>query len=205
MEIFSTNFINSALAKLASVTADGGSITSEKLCVALEVDPVFVPAVRLLLELPDFAQYESAKRAGIRRVKVSAPVTVTESATVSDPLAIVEPIAIPSEPGPVTLTPEAVSQVTEPEPSPEPESETEAELDELEAIMDEREADQLPEPKVKPVLKIVGTDGNAFMLMGIASRVARKNGMDWDTILEELTAGDYDELLATLCKYFDVQ
>ena len=56
----------------------------------------------------------------------------------------------------------------------------------------------------KPALHLVGQDGNVFMLLGLAGRVARKNNMDWPTILKEATSGDYDHVLRTLCKYFDV-
>jgi hypothetical protein len=55
-----------------------------------------------------------------------------------------------------------------------------------------------------PKLKIIGTDGNAFSLLGKAQRVARENKMDWPPILKEATSGDYNHLLGTLMKYFDV-
>ena len=57
----------------------------------------------------------------------------------------------------------------------------------------------------KPVLKIVGTDGNVFALLGKAGRVARQNNMDWDTISKEAMSGDYNYLLQTLMKYFEVE
>ena len=57
---------------------------------------------------------------------------------------------------------------------------------------------------MKPKLSIVGHDGNAFSLLGEARRVAKANGMDWAPILKEATAGDYDHLLQTLMKYFEV-
>lgn len=56
----------------------------------------------------------------------------------------------------------------------------------------------------KPELVLVGTDGNAFALLGKARRVAIENDMDWEKIQKEAMAGDYDHLLATLMKYFDV-
>jgi hypothetical protein len=56
----------------------------------------------------------------------------------------------------------------------------------------------------KPKLKLVGQDGNAFMILGLARRVALKNKMDWDAIHKEATSGDYDHLLQTMMKYFDV-
>jgi hypothetical protein len=57
----------------------------------------------------------------------------------------------------------------------------------------------------KPVLILSGIDGNAFMLLAVAKRVANNNNMDWEAIRKEATAGDYDHLLQTLMKYFDVQ
>jgi hypothetical protein len=57
----------------------------------------------------------------------------------------------------------------------------------------------------KPTLKIIGTDGNAFAILGKASRVARANNLDWDAICKEATAGDYNHLLATLMEHFDVE
>jgi hypothetical protein len=57
----------------------------------------------------------------------------------------------------------------------------------------------------KPVLILSGINGNAFMLLAVAKRVANNNNMDWEAIRKEATAGDYDHLLQTLMKYFDVQ
>lgn len=56
----------------------------------------------------------------------------------------------------------------------------------------------------KPTLELSGVDGNAFMLLGKARKVALKNNMDWEKIHTEATAGDYDHLLQTLMQYFDV-
>ena len=56
----------------------------------------------------------------------------------------------------------------------------------------------------KPELELSGVDGNAFMLLGKARKVALKNNMDWEKINAEATAGDYDHLLQTLMQYFDV-
>lgn len=57
----------------------------------------------------------------------------------------------------------------------------------------------------KPTLELSGVDGNAFMLLGKARKVALKNGMDWDKIHTEATTGDYDHLLQTLMQYFEVE
>jgi hypothetical protein len=59
--------------------------------------------------------------------------------------------------------------------------------------------------ETKPVLHLVGRDGNAFAILGAAQRAARRNKMDWDKIVEEATAGDYNHLLQVMMKYFDVQ
>jgi hypothetical protein len=56
----------------------------------------------------------------------------------------------------------------------------------------------------KPKLKIISTDGNAFAILGKARRVAIENKLDWNEIHKEATAGDYDHLLATMTKYFNV-
>jgi len=61
------------------------------------------------------------------------------------------------------------------------------------------------ENEMKPVLKLVGRDGNAFAILGAAQTVARKNKMEWNKIYEEATSGDYDNLLQVMMKYFDVQ
>ncbi len=56
----------------------------------------------------------------------------------------------------------------------------------------------------KPVLALTGTDGNAFAILGRAQRIARRNQMDWDAIRKEAMSGDYNNLLATMMKYFEV-
>lgn len=59
----------------------------------------------------------------------------------------------------------------------------------------------------KPKLKLVGKDGNAYALMGLASKAARKAGWSKeriDALFTEATSGDYGHLLATLCNHFEV-
>ncbi len=59
----------------------------------------------------------------------------------------------------------------------------------------------------KPELKLVGLDGNAFFILGRAKRVAEVAGWSKDKIecfLTEAKSGNYDNLLATCMKYFDV-
>lgn len=57
----------------------------------------------------------------------------------------------------------------------------------------------------KPKLKLLGNDGNAFVILGLAHRVAKENDMDWDKIRAEVKSGDYDHLLRTMMKYFEVE
>jgi hypothetical protein len=60
----------------------------------------------------------------------------------------------------------------------------------------------------KPKLKLVGADGNAFMVLGLAKRAARK--AEWtqeriDQFMKEATAGNYDHLLQVTMEHFDVE
>lgn len=60
------------------------------------------------------------------------------------------------------------------------------------------------EDQSKPTLHLLGKDGNAFIILGEAKKVAKQNNMDWEKIRQEATSGDYDHLLQTMMKYFDV-
>lgn len=51
-------------------------------------------------------------------------------------------------------------------------------------------------------IDLTGPDGNAFALMGYAKYWAKQMGLDYTEILAEMTAGDYENLLAVLEKYF---
>jgi hypothetical protein len=53
-------------------------------------------------------------------------------------------------------------------------------------------------------LKLTGKNGNAFVLLAEASRVAKLNNIDFEPIQDEAMAGDYNHLLQTLMRYFDV-
>jgi hypothetical protein len=60
----------------------------------------------------------------------------------------------------------------------------------------------------KPVLDLVGADGNAFNVLGLALRAARAAG--WTKAQQELYAdlamsGDYANLLAVTREFFDVR
>lgn len=63
-------------------------------------------------------------------------------------------------------------------------------------------------PKSKSKLKLVGQDGNAFSILGRAYKQwidAGNTKESWDEISKEATSGDYDNLLRTMMKYFDVR
>ena len=59
----------------------------------------------------------------------------------------------------------------------------------------------------KPTLKIIGTDGNVFSILGKASIAARK--ANWpkekvDKFLAECMSGDYDHVLQMCIEHFEV-
>jgi hypothetical protein len=63
-------------------------------------------------------------------------------------------------------------------------------------------------PTIRPAVKLVGIDGNAFSIIGACVRAARKAKMpaeDIAMIQKEMTSGSYDHLLATAMKYFAVE
>jgi hypothetical protein len=61
--------------------------------------------------------------------------------------------------------------------------------------------------KKKPVVKLVGTDGNAFAILGKVKRALVDAGMkkEAEAFMKEATSGDYDHLLATAMDYVDVR
>ena len=68
--------------------------------------------------------------------------------------------------------------------------------------------DDLPPYPERPVLKLVGQDGNAFAVLGLAIRAARAAGWSEEEIGEYKTramSGNYDNLLAVTQEFFDVQ
>ena len=52
------------------------------------------------------------------------------------------------------------------------------------------------------VIDLTGPQGNAFFLMGTASKFARQLGLDSDTILNEMKSGDYENLVQVFDNYF---
>lgn len=50
-------------------------------------------------------------------------------------------------------------------------------------------------------LNLIGVNGNAFMIMGVFQRQAKREGWtheEIDTVLQEAKSGDYNHLLATI-------
>ena len=61
-------------------------------------------------------------------------------------------------------------------------------------------------PDVKPVVKLIGGDGNAFAIMGKVHQALRRAGADEEYIdqyTSEATEGDYDHLLQVTLKYVE--
>lgn len=61
-------------------------------------------------------------------------------------------------------------------------------------------------PEIK--VKLVGTDGNAFALLGVVQRAMRKAGVEETEVklfLEEAMSGDYNNLLNTCCEWVQVR
>jgi len=54
---------------------------------------------------------------------------------------------------------------------------------------------------------MVGEDGNAFSILGRVKRLMRRAGLpdsEWEAFRVEATSGDYDYLLATVMRWFEV-
>lgn len=49
---------------------------------------------------------------------------------------------------------------------------------------------------------LTGPDGNAFVLMGMASKWAKQLSIPFEPIRKEMMAGDYEHLLETLDNHF---
>ena len=51
-------------------------------------------------------------------------------------------------------------------------------------------------------IDLTGPDGNAFVLIGTAGKLAKQLGLDSKAIQAEMMAGDYEQLVNTFDKYF---
>ena len=59
----------------------------------------------------------------------------------------------------------------------------------------------------RPVLTLIGQDGNAFSILGKARRALRLAGRgdEWGAYVSEATSADYDHLLAVVMEWFEVE
>ena len=52
------------------------------------------------------------------------------------------------------------------------------------------------------VIDLTGPDGNAFVLMVTAQKLAKQLGLDPEEVLTEMQAGDYENLIEVFDRYF---
>jgi len=52
------------------------------------------------------------------------------------------------------------------------------------------------------VIDLTGPQGNAFYLLGTASKLAKQLGLDVDRITAEMQSSDYENLVSVFDKYF---
>lgn len=52
------------------------------------------------------------------------------------------------------------------------------------------------------IINLDGPGGNAYALLGTASRLAKQLDLDFDQIHEEMTSGDYENLIEVFDSYF---
>jgi len=56
-------------------------------------------------------------------------------------------------------------------------------------------------------IPLVGEDGNAFSILGRVKRIMRRAGLpesEWQAFRDEATSGNYDHLLMTVMRWFEV-
>lgn len=70
-------------------------------------------------------------------------------------------------------------------------------------------ADELvPMPSSRPTVKLIGNDGNAFAIIGACKQAAKRAGwtpQQVQQLQDEMMQSDYDHLLATATRYFEVE
>ena len=52
------------------------------------------------------------------------------------------------------------------------------------------------------IIDLTGPDGNAFVLLGMASKFAKQLDLDSEKILEDMKSGDYENLLQVFDEHF---
>ena len=58
------------------------------------------------------------------------------------------------------------------------------------------------EIKVPIIIDLTGPDGNAFALLAYAKSYAKQLDLPFDKIKDEMTSGDYENLIQVFDKYF---
>jgi hypothetical protein len=58
------------------------------------------------------------------------------------------------------------------------------------------------QPAKEFVIDLTGPEGNAYVLMGYASRLGKQLGLDVDQIITEMKSGDYENLVEVFDSYF---
>lgn len=51
-------------------------------------------------------------------------------------------------------------------------------------------------------IDLSGPEGNAYHLLSLAKKLAQAFDMDWPSIRDEMTSGDYENLLAVFKEHF---
>ena len=61
--------------------------------------------------------------------------------------------------------------------------------------------------KIKPKVKLIGQDGNAFFILGTVRKELIKEGMEEEAkeFIKKATSSDYDNLLRVVNEYVDVE
>jgi len=57
-------------------------------------------------------------------------------------------------------------------------------------------------PQSEIVIDLTGPDGNAFALLAYAKRFAQQLNLDFSKIQDEMTSGDYENLVQVFDEYF---
>jgi len=60
----------------------------------------------------------------------------------------------------------------------------------------------------RPIVKLLGADGNAFNVIGLCHRAAKKAKWPqehWKKVQDEMLSGDYNHLLRVAMEHFNVE
>ncbi len=58
------------------------------------------------------------------------------------------------------------------------------------------------QPQQEIIIDLTGPDGNAFALLAYAKRFAQQFDLDFNKIKDEMTSGDYENLIQVFDDYF---